>query len=94
MKLSLEEVNKIAKLSRLELSSDEVTQYSEQLSDILTYIEQLNEADVKNVEETAQVTGLENVYRDDVIIESGIEKELVELAPDHEDGEIKVKSVF
>ena len=94
MKLSLEEVNKIAKLSRLELSSDEVTQYSEQLSDILTYIEQLYEADIKNVEETAQVTGLENVYRDDVIIESGIEKELVELAPDHEDGEIKVKSVF
>lgn len=67
MQLSQEQVRHIAKLARLGLSDDEVKKFSTQLTNILQYIEVLNEVDTTSVEMTNQVTGLKNVMRDDVI---------------------------
>lgn len=55
MNLTEKEVRYIADLANLRLSDDEVLKMSEDLGDILTYIEQLNELDTKNVEPMAQV---------------------------------------
>ena len=66
-KLSKKEVEKIAKLARLDLSETELDTYAEQLSAILGYVSQLNEVDTENVEITTQVTGLSNIMREDII---------------------------
>lgn len=63
--LSLEEIRHVANLANLTLSEDEVKKFSGQLSEVLDYIEKLKEVETKNVEPTSQVTGLENVFRED-----------------------------
>lgn len=96
MNLSKDEIQHIAKLARLELTDGELKKYGDQLSAVLNYIDQLKEVDVKGVEPTAQVTGLENVLRED-IIRDWDEKETEEAlkdAPEREDRFIKVKRVI
>ena len=65
--LSEKDVKHIAKLARLKLSDKEIIKFSKQLSDILQYIEQLNELNTSGTEETSQVTGLKNVTQSDEI---------------------------
>lgn len=94
MKLSKQEVEKIAQLSRLELNEAEKEQYAAQLSDVLDYFEKLKEVNTDNVEITAQVTGLENVYRADEIEQCDYQTDLIKQAAASEDDLIKTKSVF
>jgi aspartyl-tRNA(Asn)/glutamyl-tRNA(Gln) amidotransferase subunit C len=68
--LTIEEVKKIAKLSQLNLSNDEVVKFQGQLSEVLNYIDILNEINTDKIEPTSQVTGLENIGRDDEIKDS------------------------
>ena len=96
MKLNKQEIEHIADLARLELSDDELEKYRNQISDILGYIDQLQEVDTNNVEPTAQITGLENVLREDEICEwdkKEIEKSLNQ-APDLSNNQIKVKRIL
>lgn len=94
MKLSKEEVLNIAKLSRLELTETEVDTFSHQLSDVLSYVEQLGKINTENVEETSQVTGLINVFRTDVVEPFENPEALVKQAAEHEDNMVKVKNVL
>lgn len=94
MKLSKDEVKKIAKLARLELNEDEIKQYADQLSDVLEYVDKLKEVDTENVEITSQVTGLENVYRQDEIDQCDYQAELIKQSAETEEGLIKTKAVF
>jgi len=96
MKLSNEQIKHIANLARLELSEDEFEKYGSQLSNVLGYIEMLKEVDTSNVMPTAQVTGLENVLRDDEAVDwDEKEKEIaLDQAPAREERFIKVKKVF
>ena len=59
------DVTHVAKLANLPLKPGENKKFEKQLGEILTYVEKLNEVDTKNVEPTSQVTGLENVTRED-----------------------------
>ena len=70
-KISRDEILKLAKLSKLQLSEDEILQYQKELSEILEYVSQLSKVDTKNLKPTSQVTGLENVTRKDEIIDYG-----------------------
>jgi aspartyl-tRNA(Asn)/glutamyl-tRNA(Gln) amidotransferase subunit C len=96
MALAKKEVKHIAHLARLGLTDEEIEKYTKQLSSILDYVEQLKEVKTEGVEPTAQVTGLENVMREDKI--EGCDKktrdELIKLAPESEDDLVKTKSVF
>lgn len=65
--ISSDDVRRIAKLARLELSDAEVEKFAPQLTSILGYIDMLSEVDTKNVKAAAQPTGLTNVLREDVI---------------------------
>jgi len=94
MRLNKLEVEKIAKLSRLELTDVEKDVFADQLSAVLDYVGKLNEVNTENVPMTAQVTGLENVYREDVIDQCEFQKELIKQASESEDNLIKTKSVF
>lgn len=55
MKISREEVSRVAELAHLELSPEEIDTYRGQLDEILTYVDKLKEIDVENVEPMAQV---------------------------------------
>ena len=66
MKITKQEVEHVARLARLELSEQEKETLTDQLSNILTYVEQLNELDTKGVEPTSHVLDINNVMRDDV----------------------------
>jgi aspartyl-tRNA(Asn)/glutamyl-tRNA(Gln) amidotransferase subunit C len=55
MKISREEVSRVAELAHLDLSPEEVDMYRGQLDEILTYVDKLKELDVDNVEPMAQV---------------------------------------
>jgi len=67
MALTSDEVRHIAHLARLKLSDEEVEKFSTQLTDILDWVQMLNEVDTDNVGETSQVTGLESVVRPDEV---------------------------
>lgn len=96
MELTKKEIEHIAKLARLDLTNEELEKYGGQLSGILGYIDMLKEVDTTGVEPTAQVTGLENMLREDKIEEW--DKAEVEAAlkdsPDREGRFVKVKKVF
>ena len=96
MKLTKEEVEHIAYLARLGLTEEEKGKFTQQLSSILDYVEQLKEVDTSGVEPTAQVTGLENVLRDDAVegCDSETRDELLKNVPEVEDDLIKARSVF
>ena len=80
--LSKDEVRHIAKLSRLKLSEEEVEKFSKELTSILDYIDILNELDTENVEPTAQVTDLTNVFREDKVLKPESSKEeLLDCSP-------------
>ena len=67
MKITLQDVEKVAKLARLEVTPAEKEAFAKQLSQILTHVETLREYDTKGVEPTAAVLGQVNVFRDDVV---------------------------
>jgi aspartyl-tRNA(Asn)/glutamyl-tRNA(Gln) amidotransferase subunit C len=67
MALTSDDVRHIAKLARLSLGDKEVEKFSHELTDILTYVEMLQEVDTSKVEPTEQVTGLTNSSREDEI---------------------------
>lgn len=61
------QVKHVAKLAKLELSEDEVKLFLTQLTSVLQFIDQLTKVDTKGIEPTSQITGLENVFRDDIV---------------------------
>lgn len=65
--ISKQQVQHIANLANLFLTKQEIKKFQKQLGDILDYIEILNELDTKEAEPTSQVTGLENIFREDKI---------------------------
>jgi aspartyl-tRNA(Asn)/glutamyl-tRNA(Gln) amidotransferase subunit C len=67
MSLSIQEVEKIALLARLELTESEIALYQEQLSAILDYAKRLNQLDITGVPPTASAVDLRNVMREDVV---------------------------
>ena len=85
----------LAQLSRLQLSEDEVTSLTADITNILGYVEQLDELDTEGVEPTYQVTGLENVWRSDEVAEQPASREqLLVLAPASTDNQVKVPKVL
>ncbi len=93
MAISREEVEYIAGLARLTLNEEEIELYSKQLSDILGYIDQLNELDVENVEPMSHVLDMINVMREDKHLPSLSRDEVMANAPDHDGEHFKVPRV-
>ncbi len=86
-------VQHIAKLARLGLTEKEIEKFQKELSSILDYIEKLKEVDISKTEPTSHSLLVENVMRSDEEIKRGLEKKLMELAPETKEGYLKVKSI-
>ena len=92
--ISTSDIQHLASLSSLALADDEVDGLRQDLENIIGYIEQLGKLDTAGVEPTYQVTGLENVWREDEV-QPGISAEkLLELAPEKQNSQVKVPQVL
>ncbi len=94
MKLSREEVLRIARLARLGLSEAEIDRMGEQLSDILENFEILKQVDTSDVPPTAQSIDLQNVLRDDEVAPSLPSGEILANAPRKEGDYFRVLAVL
>ncbi|MFC1625633.1 Asp-tRNA(Asn)/Glu-tRNA(Gln) amidotransferase subunit GatC [Patescibacteria group bacterium] len=75
-KLNIKDVEHVAKLAKLSISSKEVSLYQTQLSSVIDYVKNLSEVDTSNTTPTSQTTGLTDVCRnDEVICANEIKKE-------------------
>ena len=88
------DVKHVAKLANLTLSEEEEKLYSEQLSRILEYFEQLNQVDTLEVEPTFNVTGFNNVMKEDETGECLSSEEALSNAPKKKDNMFATKGVF
>ena len=70
--ISVALIKHVAKLANLPLSDEEIALFLVQLSAILDFVGKLQKIDTKGIKETSQVTGLENVFREDEIDASRI----------------------
>ena len=85
-----EDVLHVARLARLPLTDDEVARTAEQLSAILGHVEALVQLDLAGVPPTAHVLEVENVARPDVPRPCWPRDEVLEGAPDAQDGMFRV----
>ncbi len=91
---SIKDVAQVAGLAKLSLSEEKMTTLYEQFRGILNLMRELGEVDTDQVSPTAQVTGLSNVFREDVVGESLSQEEALSQAPEHEQGHFKIAAVF
>lgn len=94
MSLSLDEVRKVAKLARLELSDADLALMQQQLSAILDYVAQLNELDTSDVEPLAHPLPIDNVFRPDEPIPSLPVDAALQNAPNRVGDYFAVPAVF
>jgi aspartyl-tRNA(Asn)/glutamyl-tRNA(Gln) amidotransferase subunit C len=90
MSLNHEQVKHIAKLARLNLTEDEVAKYAISLSQILGYIEQLNELDTKDVEPMIAAVQHQKALRQDIAVDSQLQEFMLANAPAKEETAIKI----
>ena len=90
-----DDVRHLAQLSSLQMSDAEVESLRADIEKIINYINQLDELDTDGVEPTYQVTGLQNVWRHDKIIDSSVSRrQLLALATEQSDNCVKVPKVL
>jgi aspartyl-tRNA(Asn)/glutamyl-tRNA(Gln) amidotransferase subunit C len=94
MKITKQEVEHVARLARLELSEQDKEKLTDQLSNILTYVEQLNELDTTGVAPTSHVLDISNVMRGDTPEESLPQERALANAPDKAAGHYKVPKII
>ena len=94
MKITKQEVEHVAKLGRLELTEQEEGSLTDQLSNILTYVEKLNELDTTGVAPTSHVLDISNVMRSDTPEASLPQERALANAPDKAAGHYKVPKII
>ncbi len=88
-------VKRVALLSRLSLSDAELALYVRQLASILSYIDKLNEVDIKDVQPTSHaLPTLKNVFRKDILKPSLKTEDALKNAPSKEGAFFKVPKII
>jgi aspartyl-tRNA(Asn)/glutamyl-tRNA(Gln) amidotransferase subunit C len=94
MRITVKEVEGVANLARLEVTTEEKGHLTEQMNRILQYMEKLNELDTTRVVPTSHAIDLHNAFREDQVQESLPRNESLENAPDANDAEFIVPRVI
>ena len=95
MEIKREDILHLADLSDFALAEKETDSLRGDLQGIIKYISQLDELDTENVEPTYQVFEMENVWREDEIMEQDANREeLLALTKEEVDHQIKVPKVL
>ena len=98
MKISPEDVLRVAELAYLDLSEEELEKYRAQIDDILEYISKLNELDTTNVEPMAQVLSddqtADATLREDLVVPCAVAEDVFDHAADSEPPYFRVPKVI
>jgi len=98
VKISREDVLRVAELAYLDLSEPELEKYRAQIDEILEYIGKLNELDTANVEPMAQVLSddqtADATLREDLIVPCAVAEDVLKHAPDPEPPYFRVPKVI
>lgn len=94
MSITIQEVEHIANLSRLNLTDDQKVKMTDTLGKILTFAAQLQEVDLENVAPTTHSLPLKNVLREDESRQWLSQDEALSHAPDQENGQFRVPAVM
>ena len=98
MKISREDVLRVAELAYLDLSEAELEMYRAQIDEILEYIGKLNELDTANVEPMAQVLAddqtADATLREDIAVPCAVAVDILKQAPDPETPYFRVPKVI
>jgi aspartyl-tRNA(Asn)/glutamyl-tRNA(Gln) amidotransferase subunit C len=92
--LSEKDVQYVAKLARLEITDQETAKYTQQLGNILDYVQQLSKLDTSNVEPLAHVLDLKNVTRPDKVAPSLTQQEVLSNGPEIQSGHFRVPKIM
>lgn len=94
MKMTVADVEHVARLARLELTHDEKELFAGQMGAILGYVEKLKGLNTDGIVPTSHAVPMENAFREDVVKPSiGLEKALAN-APDRDDSFFAVPKVI
>ena len=93
-KIFSSDVRKVAQLARLELPDDQIETYTEQLEDILSYVDQLQEIDTQNVAPTTRAVEVVNAMRDDVVDINCSREDILNQAPLREGDFFRVPKIL
>ena len=94
MSLPREEIKKIANLAKIELTETEVSSYTEQLSDILDFVEQMKVVDTTDIIPMAHPLDATARLRDDLVVETNQRDHFQTIAPQIENGLYLVPKVI
>ena len=95
MKVESDTILHLAELSNFSVSKEQTESLKKDLGEILKYISQLDEVDVEGVEPTYQVFEMENVWRaDEILPQEALREDLLALAKEQKDNQIKVPKVL
>ena len=93
MKVTREDVENVALLSRLRIDEKDMDKNIQELSDFLEYVDRLQQVDTENVAATAHVLPIQNVFREDVVKPSLNRDSALSNAPEQEDGYFRVPKI-
>ncbi|MSS71551.1 MAG: Asp-tRNA(Asn)/Glu-tRNA(Gln) amidotransferase subunit GatC [Candidatus Latescibacteria bacterium] len=94
MAVTLDDVRKVAYLSRLSFSAEEEKRLVDELNRILSFMEKLNELNTEGVSPTSHVLPISNVFREDGVVPSLSQDELLANAPSRRGGYFRVPKVI
>lgn len=94
MKITKEEVQRVATLARLELSPEEEDLITHQLDKILQYMEKLDQLDTKTVEPLSHIGDFANAFREDRVVNRPAADPLLANAPAKEQNFFKVPKII
>lgn len=93
--ITTNDVQNLAQLSNIQLSTQEASELTADIENILTYIDMLGELDTSGVEPTYQVNDLKNVFREDEVDQGAVTRaDLLAIAPESLDNQVKVPKVL
>jgi aspartyl-tRNA(Asn)/glutamyl-tRNA(Gln) amidotransferase subunit C len=93
MSIDIETARRVAKLARIRVEEADLPKLAGELSDILTFMEQLNEVDVDGIEPMTSVTPMRLKRRKDVVTDGSIQPQVLKNAPDAREGFFAVPKV-
>ena len=93
MSIDIDTARRVAHLARIRVEEEELPALAGELSNILTFMEQLNEVDVEGVEPMTSVTPMRLKRRTDVVTDGNIQDKILANAPDAREGFFAVPKV-
>ena len=93
-KISSSDIRKVAQLARLEIPEDQIQTYTNQLEEILSYVDQLQEIDTQNISPTTRAVEVVNAMREDIVEFNSSREELLNQAPQREGDFFRVPKIL